>query len=79
MTQVKHLSAIRETGVQSLGWKDSLEKETDAHLHFCFPTCNHTKSKQKMMFPKAPFSTHIAYPGGLESRMQLCSQGECVL
>ena len=31
MTQVKHLSAIRETGVQSLGWKDSLEKEMATH------------------------------------------------
>ena len=39
----------------------------DARLHFCFPTCNYTKSKQKMMFPKAPFSAHIAYLGGLES------------
>ena len=24
---VKHLSAMRETWVQSLGWEDSLEKE----------------------------------------------------
>ena len=31
MTQVKHLSAIWETGVQSLGWKDSLEKEMATH------------------------------------------------
>ena len=28
---VKHLSAVRETQVQSLGWEDPLEKETAAH------------------------------------------------
>ena len=28
---VKHLPAIWETGVQSLGWEDLLEKEMAAH------------------------------------------------
>ena len=28
---VKRLSALRETWVQSLGWEDSLEKETATH------------------------------------------------
>ena len=28
---VKHLSAMQETGVQSLGWEDRLEKEMAAH------------------------------------------------
>ena len=28
---VKHLPAVRETGVQSLGWEDTLEKEMATH------------------------------------------------
>ena len=28
---VKHLSAMQETWVQSLGWEDPLEKEVAAH------------------------------------------------
>ena len=28
---VKHLSAVRETLVRSLGWEDPLEKETATH------------------------------------------------
>ena len=28
---VKHLSTMRETGVQSLGWEDPLEKEMAIH------------------------------------------------
>ena len=28
---VKHLPAVRETWVRSLGWEDLLEKETTAH------------------------------------------------
>ena len=28
---VKHLSTMRETRVQSLGWEDSLEKEMEIH------------------------------------------------
>ena len=28
---VKHLSAMQETQVQSLGWEDALEKEMAAH------------------------------------------------
>ena len=28
---VKHLSTMQETWVQSLGWEDSLEKETATH------------------------------------------------
>ena len=28
---VKHVSAVRETWVQSLGWEDPLEKEMAAH------------------------------------------------
>ena len=28
---VKHLSVMRETHVQSLGWEDTLEKETATH------------------------------------------------
>ena len=28
---VKHLSAMQETWVRSLGWEDSLEKEKAAH------------------------------------------------
>ena len=28
---VKHLSAMQETRVRSLGWEDPLEKETAAH------------------------------------------------
>ena len=28
---VKHLPTVRETGVQSLGWKDLLEKEMATH------------------------------------------------
>ena len=28
---VKHLSTMRETQVQSLGWEDSLEKEMEIH------------------------------------------------
>ena len=28
---VKHLPAMRETQVQSLGWEDSLEKEMEIH------------------------------------------------
>ena len=28
---VKHLSAMQETGVRSLGWEDPLEKEMAAH------------------------------------------------
>ena len=27
----KHLSAIRETGIRSLGWEDPLEKEMATH------------------------------------------------
>ena len=29
--RVKHLSAMQETRVRSLGWEDSLEKETATH------------------------------------------------
>ena len=29
---VKNPPAMQETGVQSLGWKDPLEKETATHL-----------------------------------------------
>ena len=29
--RVKHLSAMQETGVRSLGWEDRLEKEMAAH------------------------------------------------
>ena len=29
--KVKNLSAIQETGVQSLGWEDPLEKEMATH------------------------------------------------
>ena len=29
--RVKHLPAMWETGVQSLGWEDSLEKELATH------------------------------------------------
>ena len=29
--RLKHLSAMRETWVRSLGWEDSLEKETATH------------------------------------------------
>ena len=43
----------------------------DTHLGFCFPTCNYTKSKQKMMFPKAWFSAHICLSGW--SREFACS------
>ena len=28
---VKHLPAVRETGTQSLGWEDTLEKEMATH------------------------------------------------
>ena len=28
---VKHLPAVRETGVRSLGWEDPLEKEMATH------------------------------------------------
>ena len=30
---VKHLPTMQETGVQSLGWEDLLEKEVATHLH----------------------------------------------
>ena len=28
---IKHLLAVREIGIQSLGWEDTLEKETATH------------------------------------------------
>ena len=37
---VKHLSAMQETGVQSLGWEDPLEKEMAAHPVF-LPVISH--------------------------------------
>ena len=34
---VKHLSTMRETQVQALGWEDPLEKETAAHSSILAP------------------------------------------